>query len=157
VGQPGDHRQNQVITSQTHSKSLTPFWASTAIPFGKPKEQAGFSPVVGCQCTAVEVAARLGLSETTVLEHYARGQLLAWREGRARVLRFPSWQFQADHVIAGLAEVLEVLNREKRLDDFGRIGFFLCTFGLLDGLRPLDCLRTNRKDKALLAAEGYVE
>jgi hypothetical protein len=111
----------------------------------------------GGSLTAIEVAARLGLSETTVLEHYTRGQLLAWREARARILRFPSWQFQADHVIAGLAEVLQVLNREKWLDDFGRIGCFLCTFGMLDGLRPLDCLRTNRKDKALLAAESYVE
>jgi hypothetical protein len=111
----------------------------------------------GGSITTAEVAVRLGLSEAVVLEQCARGRLLAWREGRARILRFPVWQFQGDQLLAGLKEVLKVLNRDKRLDDFGRIGFFLCTFGRLDGLRPLDCLRTNRKDKALLAAQAYVE
>jgi hypothetical protein len=47
----------------------------------------------GGSITTAEVAARLGLSEAVVLEQCACGQLLAWREGRARILRFPVWQF----------------------------------------------------------------
>jgi len=55
----------------------------------------------------------------------------------------------------GLEEVLKVLNSASRLDDFGRMLFFLSNMGFLRKKRPVDCLRAGQVKKVLQAAEGY--
>ena len=45
------------------------------------------------------------------------GKALCWREERLQAARFPRWQFDTHaQVLAGLEQVLEVLNRDARLD-----------------------------------------
>jgi hypothetical protein len=77
-----------------------------------------------------EVARLLGTSETAVLQRLKAGGLIAFRQGRRRAARFSRWQFdRRSRVLAGLEEVLKVLNRGQRLDAWSRILFFLHTRG----------------------------
>jgi hypothetical protein len=65
------------------------------------------------------------------------------------------WQFKDHKVLQGLEEVLQTLNAGSRLDDFGRMLFFLSNRGFLGKKRPVDCLRAGEVNKVLQAAEGY--
>jgi len=67
----------------------------------------------------------LQISKTAVLKRLAAGRLLAWREERLQAARFPRWQFD-DHgqVLDGLEDVLEILNRDGRLDAWAKILVF---------------------------------
>jgi hypothetical protein len=89
------------------------------------------------------------------LKRYQKGQIIAWRQERQNAARFPVWQFKDHKVLDGLEEVLKVLNAGSRLDDFGRMLFFLSNRGFLGGKRPLDCLRAGEINKVLKASEGY--
>jgi hypothetical protein len=109
----------------------------------------------GGSLSAEEAARELGLSKTAVLKRYQKGQIIAWRQERQNAARFPVWQFKDHKVLDGLEEVLKVLNAGSRLDDFGRMLFFLSNRGFLGGKRPLDCLRAGEINKVLKAAEGY--
>jgi len=60
-------------------------------------------------------------------------------------------------VLPGLQEVLEILNRDQRLDDWGKVLFFLHTSSRLDGRRPLDFLREKKLREVIMAAEAYAE
>ena len=108
----------------------------------------------GGSLSAEEAAERLGISKPAILKRYQKGQLLAWREERQNAVRFPVWQFTEDKVLPGIEEVLQVLNASP-LDDFGKLLFFLSTFGFIGGKRPLDCLREGKVSQALQAAQGY--
>jgi hypothetical protein len=72
-------------------------------------------------------------------------------------VRFPAWQFKSGTVLAGLENVLSILNSGSRLDDFGRMLFFLSNSRFLGGKRPLDCLRDGEVQKVIQAAQGYGE
>jgi excisionase family DNA binding protein len=112
----------------------------------------------GGSLSSDEAARLLGISKTAVLKRLEAGRLLAWREERLQAARFPRWQFdQHGQVLAGLEAVLEILNRDERLDAWGKILFFLQTKGSLGEKRPLDLLREGRSREVLVAAEAYVE
>jgi hypothetical protein len=105
---------------------------------------------------SAEAAAReLGISKAAILKRYHMGRLIAWREERQKAVRFPVWQFQNGRVLDGIEPTLKVLNAGSRLDDFGRMLFFLSRSRFLGGARPLDCLREAKLRKVLHAAEGY--
>lgn len=106
-----------------------------------------------------EDAARLvGISKTAVLKRLEAGRLLAWREERLQAARFPRWQFdERGQVLAGLEEVLKILNQDERLDAWGKILFFLQEKASLDSLRPVDLLRKGRLKEVCLTAHAYAE
>ena len=112
----------------------------------------------GGSLSSEAVARMLDISKTAVLKRLATGRLLAWREERLQAARFPRWQFD-DHgqVLAGLEEVLEILNADERLDAWGRILFFLQEKGALGDRRPLDLLRAGKRKEVGQAAQAYVE
>lgn len=100
----------------------------------------------------------LGISKTAVLKRLEAGRLLAWREERLQAARFPAWQFnQRGQVLAGIEEVLSILNQDERLDAWGKILFFLRETSALGGRRPLDLLREGRLKDVSLAAQAYAE
>lgn len=111
----------------------------------------------GGSLSAQEVAQRLGISKTSVLRRYHKGQLIAWREELKRAFRFPAWQFRDNDVLEGLEAVLKVLHAGNLLDDRSRMLFFLSNLDCLGGARPLDCLRLGEVNKALVAAQGYCQ
>ena len=109
----------------------------------------------GGSMSAEAAAQELGLSKPAILKRYQKGRILAWREERQNAVRFPVWQFQDHKLLPGIEETLNVLDAGSRLDDFGRLLFFLSNHGFLGGKRPLDCLREGNVTKVLQAAEGY--
>jgi hypothetical protein len=109
----------------------------------------------GGSLSAEEAAEELGISKAAILKRYHKGQIIAWREERQNAARFPVWQFKDHRVLEGLEQVLEILNAGSRLDDFGRMLFFLSNIGFLGKKRPVDCLRAGELKKVLQAAEGY--
>ena len=112
----------------------------------------------GGNLSSEETARLLQISKTAVLKRLDAGRLLAWREERLQAARFPRWQFdEHGHVLAGLAEVLTILNQNERLDAWGKILFFLQEKSGLEGRRPLDLLRTGKLKEVCLAAQAYAE
>jgi excisionase family DNA binding protein len=112
----------------------------------------------GGSLSSEEAARLLGISKTAVLKRLDAGRLLAWREERLQAARFPRWQFdEHGQALAGLEEVLEILNQDERLDAWGKILFFLRDKSSLDGRRPLDLLRKRRLKEVCLAAAAYAE
>ena len=111
----------------------------------------------GGSFSAQHAARALGISKQAVLKRYQNGQLIAWRDERRNAVRFPVWQFRDQKVLQGIEDALQILNAGNRLDDFGRMSFFLSNHGFLSGKRPLDCLRQGEVTKVLQAASGYVE
>jgi hypothetical protein len=109
----------------------------------------------GGSLSAQQAAQELGISKAAILKRYKKGQVIAWREERQHAVRFPIWQFKDHRVLDGVEEVLRMLNASSRLDDLGRMLFFLSNRGFLGGKRPLDCLREGRLERVLLAAQGY--
>jgi hypothetical protein len=112
----------------------------------------------GGSSSSDDVARMLQISKTAVLKRLAAGRLLAWREERLQAARFPRWQFdEHGHVLDGLEEVLELLNKDERLDAWGKILFFLQEKASLGGRRPLDLLREGKLKEVHLAAQAYAE
>jgi hypothetical protein len=112
----------------------------------------------GGSWSSEDVARLLQISKTAVLKRLAAGRLLAWREERLQAARFPRWQFdEHGHVLEGLEDVLELLNKDERLDAWGKILFFLQEKANLDGRRPLDLLREGQLKEVQLAAQAYAE
>lgn len=112
----------------------------------------------GGSLSSEEVARLLRISKTAVLKRLEAGRLLAWREERLQAARFPRWQFdEHGHVLSGLAEVLDCLNRDESLDAWGKILFFLQAKRSLGGRRPLDFLRERKLKEVSLAAQAYAE
>jgi len=111
----------------------------------------------GGSVSSEEAAHLLGISKTAVLKRHQAGRLLGWRGERQGAVRFPVWQFDEGRVLPGLQEVLEILNRDQRLDDWGKVLFFLHTSSRLGGRRPLDLLRDKRLREVIMAAETYAE
>jgi hypothetical protein len=110
----------------------------------------------GGSLSADETARHLGVTKQSVLNMYHAGTLLGWRTDKQGAVRFPIWQFSEHKRLAGLHEVLAKLNDAKILDDWGKIGFFLQTHGILHNRRPLDLLRENNLESVLKAVEAYV-
>jgi hypothetical protein len=111
----------------------------------------------GGNVSAEQAARILGLSKTSVLERFKKGQLLGWRETRQHAVRFPVWQFQEDEVLTGIPNVLSILSQSSQIDDWGRIMFFLNPRNSLSGKRPLDVLREGKVPLVERLAWGDVE
>jgi len=112
----------------------------------------------GGTLSSEEASRLLGISKTAVLKRLDVGRLLAWREERLQAARFPRWQFdERGQVLAGLEEVLTILNEDERLDAWGKILFFLEERRDLGGRRPLDLLREGKLKEVRLAARAYAE
>lgn len=111
----------------------------------------------GGNISADQAARRLGISKTSVLQQFRKGQLLGWRETRQKAVRFPVWQFTEDEILTGLPEVLSILSKSPQIDDWGRIMFFLNPRGSLSGKRPLDALREGKAALVERLAWGDVE
>ena len=105
--------------------------------------------------SAEKAAGELGITQAAILKLYHRGQIIAWNHGRPNAARFPVWQIKDHELLDGLEETLKILSAGCRLDDFGRMLFFLSNRGFLGGKRPLDCLRAGEVSKVLQATEGY--
>src|ERR1700730_71357 len=111
----------------------------------------------GGNISAAQAARRLGISKTSILQMFKKGQLLGWRETRQKAVRFPIWQFKEDEVLPGIPEVLSILSKSSQIDDWGRIMFFLNPRNSLSGKRPLDALREGRLPQVERLAWGSVE
>ena len=111
----------------------------------------------GGSMSSEETARLLGISKTAVIKRYQNGKLLGWRGERQGAIHFPVWQFAGNGVLPGLTDVLKVLSRDQRLDDWAKVLFFLQNKGRLGGRRPLDLLREAKLREVLRAAEAYVE
>jgi hypothetical protein len=112
----------------------------------------------GGSLSSEDASRLLGISKTAVLKRLDAGRLLAWREERLQAARFPRWQFdEHGHVLAGLEEVLTILNQDERLDAWGKILFFLKEKRDLGDRRPLDLLREVKLKEVCLAAHAYAE
>ena len=112
----------------------------------------------GGSLSSEDAARLLRISKTAVLKRLGAGRLLAWREERLQAARFPRWQFdQHGHVLAGMEDVLQILNQDERLDAWGKILFFLREKSSLGGRRPLDLLRAGKLKEVCLAAQEYAE
>src|SRR5439155_23265431 len=112
----------------------------------------------GGSLSSEDASRLLRISKTAVLKRLDTGRLLAWREERLQAARFPRWQFdEHGRVLAGLEEVLTILNQDERLDAWGKILFFLQEKSGLGGRRPLDLLREGKLKEVCLAAQAYAE
>ncbi len=111
----------------------------------------------GGSLSADDAAREIGLSKTAILNRYHNGNIIGWREERQNAVRFPVWQFNEHRVIPGIEECLKVLNQGDRIDDSGRLLFFLQQNLRLNGKRPIDYLREKQLGPVLLAAQAYVE
>ncbi len=112
----------------------------------------------GGSVSSEDASRLLGISKTAVFKRLDAGRLLAWREERLRAARFPRWQFdEHGQVLAGLEEVLTILNQDERLDAWGKILFFLQEKSSLGDRRPLDLLRAGKLKRVCLAAHAYGE
>ena len=110
----------------------------------------------GGSWSSEDVARLLQISKTAVLKRLAAGRLLAWREERLQAARFPRWQFdEHGQVLAGLQDVLEVLNQDERLDAWAKTLFFVQQKNSLGDRRPLDLLREGKLKEVRLAAQAY--
>src|SRR4051812_43829828 len=110
----------------------------------------------GGSMSADETARYLRVTKQSVLNMYHAGNLLGWRTEKQGAVRFPVWQFSEHKRLAGLQDVLTKLNEAQVLDDWGKIGFFLQSHGILDNHRPLDLLRDKKVEQVLKAVEAYV-
>jgi hypothetical protein len=112
----------------------------------------------GGSLSSEDASRLLKISKTAVFKRLETGRLLAWREERLQAARFPGWQFdEHGHVLAGLEEVLTILNEDERLDAWGKVLFFLQEKSALGGRRPLDLLREGKLKEVCLAAHAYAE
>jgi hypothetical protein len=110
----------------------------------------------GGSMSAEETARYLDTTKQSVLTLYHNAKLLGWRTEKQGAIRFPIWQFADHQRLPGLLDVLAVLEEPKILDDWGKIGFFLQTHGILDDCRPLDLLRKSQISPVIKAAAEYV-
>lgn len=101
-----------------------------------------------------EFAKGLGVSSRETVRNYReKGLIFAW-EKDSRNLRYPAWQIHDGRLLAGLADVLSILNRQKR-SALAIANYFLSESEDLDNSRPLDLLRENRTEEVKAHAERY--
>ena len=101
-----------------------------------------------------EFAARMGVSSRETIRQYrGKGLIFAWPKDM-RSYRYPAWQIHRRQLLPGLAEVLAVL-REKQLEPFSIIGYFLTPSDDLDDARPLDLLREGKVAEVVADAKRY--
>ena len=106
-------------------------------------------------CISADKARRFlaDVSKTTVLDHYRKGKVLAFKEGRA--FRFPVWQFaEGGGLLPGFEEVMKILFSSPFISDWGRVNFFLSPRESLEGKRPLDLLHEGKLKPVLAAAHA---
>lgn len=95
------------------------------------------------------------ISKTTLLTKHKKGELLAWKEGRA--FRFPVWQFApGGGLLAGISDTLAILNTDPDMDDWAKILFFLNKRGTLAGDTVLTRLKAGELETVLKLARAEV-
>jgi|ERR1041385_1450061 hypothetical protein len=109
----------------------------------------------GGSMSAEETARYLGITKQSVLNLYHAQKLLGWRTEKQGAVRLPVWQFSERARLPGLDKVLAKLNESGVLDEWGKVGFFLQSQGLLGDRRPLDLLREGAVEKVIRAAENF--
>jgi hypothetical protein len=97
-----------------------------------------------------EVSERLGISRAAVDKRRHAGTLIGISD-RGRAILYPSWQFTDQGLLAGLQDVLRVLDVQ---DPWMRMQFFLTDDPDL-GATPLDMLRRGRQSDVVAAAKRY--
>ena len=96
------------------------------------------------------VAKLLHISRQAVGQRRAAGKLIGVEGPRGYL--YPAWQFQADQMLAGIEEILDLLKDE---DDWSKFIFFARPNDAANGKRPLDLLRKGKLDAVRRAAELY--
>lgn len=99
--------------------------------------------------TAAEVASLLGTSRQTPHDRLKNQTLLGVLDRGA--YRFPAWQFDPegpDGVVNGLPSVSRALS----VSDLAKISWFTRPNPFLDGLTPLQALRSGQKERVLAEA-----
>jgi hypothetical protein len=97
-----------------------------------------------------EVVKHLAISRAAVDKRRKSGSLLGIQDG-SRAVRYPSWQFAASGVLAGLPDVLGAIGVD---DPWMRLQFFLSPDGDLKAT-PLEALRAGRIEEVVNAAAKY--
>jgi hypothetical protein len=95
------------------------------------------------------VQARLGITRQAVSAKAFRRRLLRVVTADGQVL-YPAWQFDGDHVVAGLPEVLSLFS-EEAVDGWTLAGWLRTVEPELDAV-PLALLREGQADVVLVAA-----
>lgn len=111
----------------------------------------------GGTLSAEETGRLLGIVKQAVIDRHKKGRLLGWREKQGAI-RFPVWQFGQDgKVLGGLAEALAALSRNKHLDDWAKVLFFVNPRDSLKNQRPLDLLRKGETQHVIEHARAEAE
>jgi hypothetical protein len=107
----------------------------------------------GGTLTAQQVAAHLRLTRQAVDKRRRAGRLLALAAGRRGYL-YPAWQFGPDGMVRGFEDALGDLTVA---DPWARAAFFLSGEPRLDGMTPLNALRSGDTTGVRRAARGHGE
>lgn len=101
-----------------------------------------------------QAAQLLGISRQTVSQRRTAGKLLAIPV--AGGFAYPIWQFHDGESLDGIESILAIL---AEIDPWMQMAFFLNNNSALDDQRPLDLLKQNDEDKAMVmrAAHAYLE
>lgn len=104
-------------------------------------------------------ARRLGMSKQAVLDRAKRGTLLGLRTLKQNAVVFPMFQFAPDAagLVAGLDEVLRVLNEQPALDGWAKCNFLLSARDSLRGKSPLVLLREGHVGRVVNLAWAYAQ
>ena len=101
-----------------------------------------------------EFAARMGVNaRETIRQYREKGRVFAWPKDM-RSYRYPAWQIHHRQLLPGLAEALAVL-REKQLEPFSIVSYFLTPSDDLGDARPLDLLREGKVAEVVADAKRY--
>jgi len=103
--------------------------------------------------TVGDVAKLLDISRQAIDKRRKAGRLLGVEVAKRGVL-YPAWQFIETGTVAGLAEVLALLQEH---DSWAQARFFVTENDRLGGKRPLDLLRRGKRERVLDAARVFGE
>lgn len=95
-----------------------------------------------------QVAEYLGISTQAVNKGREAGRFLGLNAGKSGYL-YPVWQFDSGKALHGLRDVIERLSEQ---DPWMQAIFFLNPHPQLNGMRPLDALRSGEIDTVLEVA-----
>ncbi len=99
-----------------------------------------------------EVCSLLGVSRETIRKKVDRRQLLALPKGGDRV--FPAFQFKNGEVLAGMAEVLALLDTDS---PFAALSFLLSTSPSFDEKSAVQLLQSGDLEPVLAEARGFLK
>jgi hypothetical protein len=133
-------------------------WLRTSDPFARARLRGAVAmrELLGGDdgaLTVGDVAKLLDISRQAIDKRRKAGQLLGVEVAKRGVL-YPAWQFIETGTVAGLAEVLALLQEH---DSWAQARFFVTENDRLGGKRPLDLLRRGKSERVLDAARVFGE